>query len=411
MKAQTRSFSARQIRTPTHLESTNHSPKNIFCRMKEISINRKEEKKENVAPESSSIRALLQKDIRLFPASFSDKRKERFYSELHTLLTAGVDIRTAFELLAEEAEKKEERELFGNILKNIVAGSTLPEAAEKSGKFSSYEFYSLRIGEESGRMSHVLKDLADYYAKKIRQKRKVKAALSYPVIVVVVAVSAVGFMLRFVVPMFADMLSRFGSDLPGITQVIIDASAWIGKYGLWILIAIVSIIVFAWSQRKQDWFRSLSSAIVMRIPHLGKIAQKVYVERFAHAMHLLLASRTNLVDALELVEKMVGFYPIEKSLSTIRKDIFSGSALHTAMLKYPVYPKRMTSLIRVAEEVNQLDLMFEKLSKQLSDEIEHETTVLSSLIEPIMILFLGVMVSVILVAMYLPMFKIGTAFG
>ena len=149
----------------------------------------------------------------------------------------------------------------------------------------------------------------------------------------------------------------------------------------------------------------------MRIPHLGKIAQKVYVERFAHAMHLLLASRTNLVDALELVEKMVGFYPIEKSLADVRKQIFSGSALHTAMQQYPVYPKRMISLIRVAEEVNQLDMMFDKLSKQLSDEIEHETTVLSSMIEPLMILFLGVMVSVILVAMYLPMFKIGTAFG
>jgi type IV pilus assembly protein PilC len=150
---------------------------------------------------------------------------------------------------------------------------------------------------------------------------------------------------------------------------------------------------------------------VMRIPYIGKIAQKVYVERFAHAMHLLLVSKTNLVDALELVQKMVGFYPIEKSLDTIRKEIFSGSALHSAMAKYPIYPKRMTSLIRVAEEVNQLDMMFEKLSKQLSDEIEHETTVLGSMIEPLMILFLGVMVSVILVAMYLPMFKIGTAFG
>lgn len=379
--------------------------------MKEISINRKTGKREEKTASSGSLRALLQKDIKIFPASFSDKRKERFYSELHTLLTAGVDIRTAFELLAEEAEKKEERELFSSILQRIVSGATLPEAAEQTGKFSSYEFYSLRIGEESGRMSHVLKDLSEYYAKKIRQKRKVKAALSYPAIVITVALLAVGFMLRFVVPMFADMLARFGSDLPGITQLIIDASAWVGAYGIWILAAIASLFAFAWSQRKHDWFRSFSSAFVMRIPYLGKIAQKVYVERFAHAMHLLLASRTNLVDALELVQKMVGFYPIEKSLENVRAQIFSGSALHTAMQQYPVYPKRMISLIRVAEEVNQLDMMFDKLSKQLSDEIEHETTVLSSMIEPLMILFLGVMVSVILVAMYLPMFKIGTAFG
>jgi type IV pilus assembly protein PilC len=381
--------------------------------MPEISIKRNaaQPKRSSETEASSSLRSLLNKDIKLFASGFSDKRKERFYSELHTLLTAGVDIRTAFELLSEESEKKEERELFGAILQSIVAGATLPEAAEKSGKFSSYEYYSLRIGEESGRMSPVLKDLSGYYAKKIKQKRKVKAALSYPVIVVTVAVLAVGFMLRFVVPMFADMLARFGSDLPGITQVIIDASGWIGRYGVWILAALLSAVAFTWSQRRQEWFRKFSSSLVMRLPYIGKIAQKVYVERFAHAMHLLLASKTNLVDALELVQKMVGFYPIERSLADIRKEIFSGSALHTAMAKYPVYPKRMISLIRVAEEVNQLDMMFEKLSQQLSDEIEHETTVLGSMIEPLMILFLGVMVSVILVAMYLPMFKIGTAFG
>lgn len=381
--------------------------------MPEISIKRNEPKPgQRAAPKTpSSLSTLLNKDIRLFPATFSDKRKERFYSELHTLLTAGVDIRTAFELLAEESEKKEERELFGTILKSIVSGATLPEAAEKTGKFSTYEFYSLRIGEESGRMGHVLKDLSDYYAKKIKQKRKVKAALSYPVIVVTVAVLAVGFMLRFVVPMFADMLARFGSDLPGITKAIIRASDWVGSYGVWILLTLMCSIAFLWSQRKQEWFRKISSSLVMHIPYIGKIAQKVYVERFAHAMHLLLASKTNLVDALGLVQKMAGFYPIEQSLEVVRKEIFSGSALHTAMAKYAVYPKRMISLIRVAEEVNQLDMMFEKLSQQLSDEIEHETTVLGSLIEPLMILFLGVMVSVILVAMYLPMFKIGTAFG
>jgi type IV pilus assembly protein PilC len=380
--------------------------------MSGISIKQKEVRKNTSAEKKSDdALAFLQKDIKLFPSKFSDKRKERFYSELHTLLNAGVDIRTAFELLTEESEKKEERELFGGILKNIVAGYTLPEAAEKSGKFSSYEFYSLRIGEESGRMSHVLKDLSEYYAKKIKQKRKVKAALSYPVIVISVAFLAVGFMLRFVVPMFADMLHRFGSELPGITQIIIDMSEWVSKYGAWILLAMISICVLVWSQRKQEWFRSISSRIVSRIPYVGKIAQKVYVERFAHAMHLLLASKTNLVDALELVQKMVGYYPIEKSLENIRAEILKGASLHECLGKFPVYPKRMVSLIRVAEEVNQLDKMFEKISSQLSDEIEHETTVMGSIIEPVMILFLGVMVSVILVAMYLPMFKLGSAFG
>lgn len=370
------------------------------------------QKQKAIAPDKSGgVLEFFNRDIKLFSRGMNDRKKERFYSELHVLLTAGVDIRTAFELLESEAEKKEEKELYGSILKSIVHGATLPEAVDKTGKFSPYEFFSLRIGEESGRMNAVLKDLSNYYAKKIKQKRKVTSALSYPIIVIAIAFLAVGFMLRFVVPMFADMLSRFGTELPAITKWIIAASDSLGTYGPWIFLVLLSLIIITWAQRKQDWFRKLSSGIALRIPYIGKTTQKVYVERFAHSMHLLLASKTNLIDALELVRKMVGFYPMEKSLETIRKDILSGTSLHESLAKYPIYPKRMVSLIRVAEEVNQLDMMFEKLSSQLSDEIEHETSVLGSVIEPLMIMFLGVMVAVILVAMYLPMFKLGTAFG
>lgn len=364
----------------------------------------------SVASREEKSTSFFSKEIHIFSSGFSDRRKERFYSELHVLLIAGVDIRTAFELLEVESEKKTEQELFGTILKNIVSGDTLPEAVEKTRKFSQYEYFSLKIGEESGRMTDVLKDLSAYYTKKIKQKRKVTSALSYPAIVISVALLAVGFMLRFVVPMFADMLSRFGTELPALTQWIIAASDTTAQYGIWILLLFVSLVIFVWSQRKQNWFRSISSAIVLRLPYLGKITQKVYVERFAHAMHLLIASKSNLVDALELAEKMVGFYPIEQSLQNVRSEILKGASLHECLAKFPVYPKRMVSLVRVAEEVNQLDKMFEKISQQLSDEIEHETTLLGSVIEPLMILFLGVMVSVILVAMYLPMFKLGSAF-
>ncbi len=353
----------------------------------------------------------MSRDIKLFGSKWNDKKKEGFYGELYVLLTAGIDIRTALELLEGEAEKKEEQLMYGQILNAIINGKTLPEAIEATGKFSAYEFYSLRIGEESGRMKEVLKDLGNYYTKKIKQKRKVTGALSYPMVVMLVAVGAVWFMLRFVVPMFADMLKRFNTELPGITKLIIDASEALGKYGPVVFLLLAGISVFIYSQRKQDWFRKFSSAFVLRIPYIGKITQKVYLERFCHSMHLLLASRTPLVNALELVQKMVGFYPIETSLTKIRADIMHGSSLNECLSKFPVYNKRMISLIRVAEEVNQLDLMFDKLSKQYSDEIEHETSMLGSVIEPLMIVLLGLMVATILVAMYLPMFKLSSSFG
>lgn len=359
----------------------------------------------------SSVSSLLNREINLFGSQWSDHKKERFYNELHILLTAGLDIRTSFELLAAEAEKKADLEMFTLILHKIVAGSTLPEAIKSTGKFSDYEFYSLRIGEEAGTMNTILNDLSMYYQKKIKQKRKVTSALSYPLIVVGVAICAVIFMLRFVVPMFADMLSRFGTELPGLTKWIISASDFIGNYGPWTVVLLLVSTVTLFTQRKQSWFRKYSTALVLKLPFVGKITQKIYVERFAHAMHLLLLSKTNLIDALMLVRDMIGFYPIESSMKQVHAEILAGTSLHACLAKFPVYPKRMVSLIRVAEESNQLDTMFLKISRQLSDEIEHETSLISSIIEPMMILLLGVMVAVILVAMYLPMFKLGTAFG
>ena len=360
---------------------------------------------------SALLFAFLQKDIKLSGNSWNDKKKERFYNGLHVLLTAGIDIRTALELLEQESEKKDEKIIAGQILRAIVDGQTLPEAINASGKFSAYEFYSLRIGEESGRMEEVLKDLAEYYAQKIKQQRKVKSALSYPVVVISVAFGAVFFMMRFVVPMFADMLRRFHTELPAITKLIIRISEATGKYSPWIFLLLAGIFLFIRSQRKLLWFRKFSSAVILKTPYLGKIVQKVYLERFCHAMHLLLASRTPLVNALELVQKMAGFYPLEVSLETIRKNITQGKSLHESLAEFSVYNKRLISLVRVAEEVNQLDVMFGRLSKQYSDEIEHETSLLGSVIEPLMIVFLGVMVAVILVAMYLPMFKLSSSFG
>lgn len=360
---------------------------------------------------SSGIGQLLDREISFRRGGWNDRKKERFYSELHVLLQAGVDIRTAFEMLESEAEKKEEKELYKQLLGSIVKGSTLPGAIAATGKFSDYEFYCMRIGEESGRMNEVLQDLAGYYAKKIKQVRKVKSALSYPAVVIAVATGAVWFMLRFVVPMFSDMLTRFHTELPSITRWIIGLSGWLGTYGPWLLLSFAATIGAMYSQRKQNWYRRSASKLVLRLPYAGRIVQKIYLERFCHAMHLLLASRTPLVNALALVQKMTGFYPIEKSLETIGLEITRGKSLHESLAAFPVYNRRMISLIRVAEEVNQLDLMFGKLSQQYTEEIEHETSVLGSMIEPLMIVFLGLMVAVILIAMYLPMFRLSTAFG
>ncbi|HLC83713.1 MAG TPA: type II secretion system F family protein [Bacteroidia bacterium] len=353
----------------------------------------------------------LNKDIKFFGSGFSDKKKERFYSELAILFTSGVDIRSALELIEEEQTKEKDKLLFAQIKESIIAGAGLSAAIEKTGMFTAYEFYSIQIGEESGRLTEVLQELSIFFAKKIQQKRQLTSALSYPAVVFVASFGAIFFMMKFVVPMFSDVFKRFKGDLPYFTKLIIRLSHAFENYSFYFFIAFVILIVFLYSQRKTVWFRKASANVLLRTPIIGSMISKIYLARFCQSMNLLISAKTPLVTAIDLVKKMVGFYPIEISLESIQEDVMKGQPLHTSLAKFKIYNKRMISLIKVAEEVNQLDTMFSKLAKQYTDEVEHQTSILGSLIEPIMIIFLGLLVAIILVAMYLPLFQMGNMVG
>lgn len=351
----------------------------------------------------------LDKDISLFGNKINDKKKERFYSELRILFSAGVDIKTALELIEEEQVKKADKEIWGAIRKKVIEGASLSSAIHESGKFSLYEYYTLQIGEETGHLNEVLDELANFFAAKIAQRRQVINAISYPLIVLFTAFGAIFFMLKYVVPMFSDVFKRFNSDLPTLTKVIIGLSAGFSKYVPILLLLLIVVIVIVYSQRKKTWFKKYSSVLLLKLPFIGDTVSKVYMERFCHSMNLLITSKTQLVNAIELVSKMIEFYPMTTSLQSVKDDILKGESLHNALAKHPIYNKRMVSLIKVAEEVNQLDVIFEKLSKQYADEIKHRTSLISSMLEPIIIIFLGLLVAVILVAMYLPLFRLGTS--
>lgn len=353
----------------------------------------------------------LNKDLQLFGAGLNDKKKERFYSELCILFSAGVDIRTALELIEEEQTKEKDKLLFTALKKAIIGGAGLSKAIEQTGMFSPYEYYSMQIGEESGRLPEVLQELAFFYSKKIQQKRQLTSALSYPAVVFCASFGAIFFMMKFVVPMFSDVFKRFKGELPYFTRLIIQVSDVFSNYSLYIIFTLVSLIVFLYSQRNTIWFRKWSAEVLLRTPIIKDMISKIYLARFCQSMNLLISAKTPLVTAIELVKKMVGFYPLEISLQTIQDDILKGQPLHLSLAKFKIYNRRMISLIKVAEEVNQLDTIFLKLSKQYSDEVEHQTSILGSLIEPVMIIFLGAFVAIILVAMYLPLFQMSSTVG
>ena len=381
--------------------------------MSKIDLNKLKNTPKGSASKQANGAALdfLNKDMKFFSIGFGDKKKERFYSELAILFTSGVDIRSALELIEEEQTKEKDKVLFSKIKEEITSGSSLSAAVEKTGMFTAYEFYSIQIGEESGRLTEVLQELSIFFAKKIQQKRQLTSALSYPAVVFFASFGAIFFMMKFVVPMFADVFKRFKGELPYFTKLIIRLSDAFSNYSVYFFAFLLFAFFFLYSQRKAIWFRKASASALLRTPIIGSMVSKIYLARFCQSMNLLISAKTPLVTAIDLVKKMVGFYPIEVSLETIQEDIMKGQSLHSSLAKFKIYNKRMISLIKVAEEVNQLDTMFSKLSKQYSDEVEHQTSILGSLIEPIMIIFLGLLVAIILVAMYLPLFQMSSTVG
>jgi len=360
--------------------------------------------------ETASLADFLSKDISFGKGKLSDKKKEGFYNELGTLIRSGIDIRSALELTAGSYTQKKDVELFSAVQKQVIAGKSLSETMQLESKFSPYEYYSVKIGEETGKLGEVLGELAKYYKSKISQQRKIIGAITYPLLVLFTSFAAVFFMIKFVVPMFADVFKRFGGKLPYITSLIVSFSDWFDRYIYLMLFAVLALVVLYFINRNKFWFKKGASLLLLRIPIVGEITRKVYLARFANTMRLLTETNTPLLQALELVRQMITFYPVENSLRLAEKDILLGSSLSSALSKYDFYPGKFIQMIKIAEEVNRLEYFFEQLAEQYTEEVEYKTNAISGLLEPLIIIFLGLVVGLILIAMYLPMFQMSSSF-
>ncbi|MDN3588089.1 type II secretion system F family protein [Pedobacter aquatilis] len=348
---------------------------------------------------------LLGKDISFGNGQLPDKKKEAFYNELGTLIRSGIDIKTSLELSSTSLISEKDIMLFSAIQKEVIAGKSLSQALENHEKFSSYEFHSIRIGEETGKLGEVLGELAKYYKSKISQKRKIIGAITYPLLVLSTSLGAIFFMIKFVVPMFADVFQRFGGKLPYITALIVSFSDWLDRYIYLLLAMLLAVIVFYFASEKQVWFKKYSALVLLRIPLVGDLVKKVYLARFANTMRLLTGTNTPLLQALGMVRQMISFYPIVESLKLAEQQILMGNSLSEALSKDDFYPAKFIQMIKIAEEVNRLEYFFEQLSTQYTEEVEYKTNAISGLMEPLIIIFLGLAVGVILIAMYLPMFQ------
>lgn len=333
--------------------------------------------------------------------------KRTFFSQLQTLIRSGLSFSRAFELIIEGAKTKE-KALYVRIFDEVVSGKELWRSLEADAAFTELDRSVVRIGEETGRLVDALTFLTDYYQKREEQKRMVTSALSYPIITLSIAVVVLVFMLLVVVPMFEQVYARMGGELPAVTRQIIRMSESApAVLGIMVLLGL-SMYGVRHMFGSSDKYQSITSGIVIRLPLVSGLVRKYQVSRFSRIMHLLISSDIPILHALNLMRGIITFYPYRKSIEDVCLMIEKGQTLTDGMCQYEnLYGKRFLVLLKVGEETNSLEQMLLTQANDTTAELEHEIKQLNNIVEPFLILCIGIIVAFVLIAMYMPMFKLG----
>lgn len=333
--------------------------------------------------------------------------KRTFFSQLLTLIRSGLSFTRAFGLMIECARPKE-KVMYRRIFDEVVSGKPLWRSLETEKEFTELDRNVVRIGEETGRLVEALTFLTDYYHKREEQKRMVTGALSYPIITLTIAVVVLVFMLIVVVPMFEQVYARMGGELPAVTRRIISMSGAAPAVLGAVLLSAMLLYGVGKVYGGTEWYQRLTSGLVMRIPFVSGLVKKYQVSRFCRIMHLLVSSDVPILQALSLMQGITGFYPYRKSVSEAAGMIENGHTLSEGLGRHEcLYGKRFLVLLKVGEETNSLEEMLQTQADETNAELEYEIRQLNNMAEPVLILAIGIIVAFVLIAMYMPMFKLG----
>ena len=349
-------------------------------------------------------------ELDLFHRSFSLAQKERFFRELHVLLKAGVDPRSVLDLLLSALKEGTVKRTISRIREHVVRGEGLSASLASAGGFTEYEIQSIRVGEESGRLADICGQLAQHHADRIKIARMIRQAFAYPLFILFITLGVVLFMMNIVVPMFAQVFARSGSELPALTRHVLSASTIIRSgWPIFLVSCLALLIVLFLLKRNQRW-RALRESALIHLPLFGELRRRSQLAGICRSMAFLLSSGSPLDRALELSERMTDSPRFRSALTQVRNKVILGSTLKEAMGSHPIFDRQFVAMIGVAEEVKQLDVMFLQLSDRYTADVQHRTTLLGSVLEPATILLIAVLVGIVLIAMYLPMFKLSTTF-
>lgn len=354
---------------------------------------------------------IMKRDLIVLKKTFGPKKKEAFYVELSLLLKAGVRLINSLELLADNQKSKREKALLKVLVRDIEGGRDFSRAVEHLPEFTQYEYYSLKIGEETGTLDQVTEALGDYFIRRNEQRRNLISALTYPIIVLTVATLSVIFMLQFIVPMFQEIFRQNNVQLPAITRMILSVSGMIEDYGPVALVAVAALLFTRRFFVKKEWYRRSRDRALLRVPYLGSFIRNSYMAQFTQAISLLVSAKVPVLKSLGLVREMIRFHPIQEAVARIEGQILKGKSLSESMSAEPIFDQKMVSLIQVSEQTNQTEFVFGRLNVLYNQQVAQQSKLFSTALEPIIIVIVAVIVGVILIAMYLPMFGLSEVIG
>ena len=332
-----------------------------------------------------------------------------FSRQLATMLGAGIPLVQAFEIVGAGHENAAMQKLIAAIKLDVEGGSSLAESIAKHPLYFDDLFVSLvEAGEQAGALESLLDKIATYKEKTEAIKKKIKKALTYPAAVLVVALVVTTILLIFVIPAFEDLFQGFGADLPTFTRMVIDLSKFVRAQGF--LIATIiggSISAFLYFKKRSRPMRHFLDRMMLKAPIIGPILEKAAVSRYARTLSTMFAAGVPLVEALESVSGATGNIVYELAVLQIRDEVATGQRLQVAMENTNRFPNMVIQMIAVGEESGSLDEMSAKVADFYEEDVDNAVDNLSSLLEPLIMSILGVLVGGLVVAMYLPIFKLG----
>ena len=379
-------------------------------------------KGETLAKNASLLKAELRKQG-ITPSTVKPKTKPLFGSagsaitakeiavfarQIATMMQSGVPLVQAFEIISGGQKNPRMKTMLDDIKASLEGGSTLAESLGRHPLQFDMLFQNLvRAGEGAGVLDTVLATIADYKENTEALKSKVKKALFYPIIVIAVAILVSSILLIFVIPQFEAVFKNFGAELPAFTQMIVNASKFMTSYWwLMLLILVGSLVAFIQAKKRSKAFGYFLDRMVLKIPVIGEIMRNSAIARFSRTLAVTFKAGVPLVEALETVAGATGNIVYEKAVHRVRDDVSVGYQLNTAMRQVDVFPHMVIQMTAIGEEAGALDTMLLKVAEFYEAEVNNAVDALSSMIEPMVMVFIGVVVGGMVIGMYLPIFKL-----